>query len=325
MVAGAVDSSLTDTGDPNSPELANTVTVSSDTVDGDSTNNSATETTDVVESADVVLTKIGQGSDITPGEQATFSVEVVNVGPSDADAVVVTDTLPAGLTFVSASGASCDVDPVDASVIHCDLGTLAAGSPAVVITIIVDVAPDVAGDVVNEAEVVSATPDPVPENNGDTSEDPTSPDADLSIEKVDLVDPALAGAPLTYLLTVRNGGPSVANNVLITDQLPAEVGFASATFTTGTGTCSHDGSATGGTIDCLVTSMAPGDVLAIEVVVDVPADTTDAAILTNSATVSSDSNDPNPGDNTDTEDTVVEAIADVAVTKVASRWHRRPR
>ena len=33
-----------------------------------------------------------------------YQVDVANAGPSDAAAVTVTDTLPAGVTFVSATG-----------------------------------------------------------------------------------------------------------------------------------------------------------------------------------------------------------------------------
>ncbi|MDH3296472.1 MAG: DUF11 domain-containing protein, partial [Acidimicrobiia bacterium] len=317
-VTGTVDPALTDTGDPSSPELVNSASVSSETNDGDPTNNGTVETTDVVESADVVITKIGQGSDITPGVPAVFTVEVINVGPSDADNVVVTDRLPTGLTFVSATGATCAKNPTDPTMVLCELGTLLAGDPAEVITLTVDVAPDVAGGVVNEAEVTSTTPDPVPDNNVDTSEDPASPDADLAIDKVDLADPVTAGSSLSYRLTVRNGGPSVATSVTVTDNLPSSVRFVSAALETGIGTCLHDGSDVGGTMECALAALDPGQVVAVDVAVDVLADTPDGTILDNIATVSSDSTDPNPADNSDPEDTLVQAVADVGVTKVAS-------
>ena len=317
VVTGVVDAALADTGDPGTPELSNTVTVASDTIDGDPGNNSDTETTDVVESADVVLTKIGQGSDITPGEQATFAVEVVNAGPSDADGVIVTDTLPAGLTLVSATGASCSTG-VDPSIITCDLGTVAAGDPPTVITLVVDVAPDVLGGVVNEATVTSTTPDPAPENNGDTSEDPTAPDADLSIEKVDLTDPVTAGTQLSYQLTVRNGGPSVADAVTVTDTLPAETAIVSSTFAVGSGSCTHDGAAAGGVLTCDLGALPPGAVSTITVIVDVDPSTPDGSTITNDTTVSSTTSDPVPADNADNEDTAVVASADVGVTKVAA-------
>ena len=318
LITGIVDAAITDTGDPNTPELTNTVSVQSDTADGDPTNNTSSETTDVIELADVVVTKIGQGSDVTPGEQAVFTVEVANVGPSDADNVQLIDRLPDGLSFVDADGAPCASDPTDPSLIVCDLGTIDAGAPVVVITITVDVAPGVSGDVVNEAEAVSTTPDPVPDNNTDTSENPTSPDADLSITKIDLVDPVTAGTSLTYRLTVRNGGPSVAANVVINDTLPTDVTFVSAMFTTGTGDCAHDGSTVGGEVVCSVALMAPGEIVSVEVVVDVSADIVDGADIINSASVSSGSADPNPADNTATENTLVVAVADVGATKIAS-------
>ncbi len=322
VVTATVDPALTDNGDPSNPELTNTVTVDSATIDGDPTNNTATETTDVVEQADVVLTKIGQGGPITPGQQATFSIEVVNVGPSDADNVTVVDTLPAGMTFVSADSSTgtavCAPDPGDPALVVCGLGTLAAGDPAVTITLTVDVAPDISGDVTNTAEATSSTPDPNPDNNRDDSEDPTTPDADLSIAKTDLVDPVVAGTQLTYQLTVRNGGPSQATGVVVTDNLPSDTSFVSATATAGSATCSADGSAVGGTITCDLGTMAPGAVTAVDVTVDVLAATADGTVMTNGAAVDSDTPDPNPDDNSATEDTTVIAVADVGVTKVAS-------
>ena len=60
------------------------------------------------------------------GTGLTYTIEVSNAGPSDAQNVVVTDTLPAGVTLVATSG--CAEDP--AGVPTCTLGTIAAGGSA---------------------------------------------------------------------------------------------------------------------------------------------------------------------------------------------------
>src|SRR3990172_2142212 len=52
--------------------------------------------------------------------------------------------------------------------------------------------------------------------------------ADLSITKTDSPDPVVAGAPLTYTLSVRNAGPSDATTVTVTDTLPGGVTNVSA-------------------------------------------------------------------------------------------------
>ncbi|HHS98563.1 MAG TPA: DUF11 domain-containing protein, partial [Chloroflexi bacterium] len=52
---------------------------------------------------------------------------------------------------------------------------------------------------------------------------------DLMVVKSDDPDPVVVGTVLTYTFTVTNNGPSVARNVVVTDTLPPEVVFLSAT------------------------------------------------------------------------------------------------
>jgi uncharacterized repeat protein (TIGR01451 family) len=57
--------------------------------------------------------------------------------------------------------------------------------------------------------------------------------ADLRITKVDSPDPVSAGSVLTYTMQVENLGPNAATGVVVTDQLPKDVDFASATASSG--------------------------------------------------------------------------------------------
>jgi uncharacterized repeat protein (TIGR01451 family) len=57
--------------------------------------------------------------------------------------------------------------------------------------------------------------------------------ADLKITKTDSPDPVTVGSTLTYTIRVENLGPDVATGVTVTDQLPKEVDFVSATTTSG--------------------------------------------------------------------------------------------
>jgi uncharacterized repeat protein (TIGR01451 family) len=59
--------------------------------------------------------------------------------------------------------------------------------------------------------------------------------ADLVVTKTEALqqDPLVIGEPLTYLITVTNDGPFDATNVILTDTLPADVIFASATSSQG--------------------------------------------------------------------------------------------
>jgi hypothetical protein len=87
-------------------------------------------------------------------------VAVTNNGPDSADSVVVTDTLPAGLVYVSNDCGAAFANPV----LTWNVGTLANAGGAVC-QITTTVAPGAAaGPIVNSAQVTSATTDPTPGN-----------------------------------------------------------------------------------------------------------------------------------------------------------------
>ncbi|HXH38087.1 MAG TPA: DUF11 domain-containing protein [Thermoanaerobaculia bacterium] len=137
---------------------------------------SATELSEVtnfhtVGSADLTIAKTANPT-IRPvsfaGAPVTYTVSVTNNGPTAASSVSVTDPLPAGSGFVSATGSgwSCGFA---SGVVTCTTPTLAVG-PAAPITLVIT-APEVKKSklVSNTATVSSATPDPVPGNNSSTA------------------------------------------------------------------------------------------------------------------------------------------------------------
>jgi uncharacterized repeat protein (TIGR01451 family) len=100
----------------------------------------------------------------------TYSASVVNKGRSTATQVKVTDVLPAGMTFVSASSAqgSCSFG---SSTITCSLGTLIKNSPR---TITIILRPTTTGAKTNTVSISSTSisngteQDPVSGNNSKT-------------------------------------------------------------------------------------------------------------------------------------------------------------
>ena len=74
--------------------------VARDQPDPVASNNSAAAIVNGAANADVGVTKIVDRPAPLVGETVTFTVTVTNSGPSPATGVVVTDALPAGLTFV---------------------------------------------------------------------------------------------------------------------------------------------------------------------------------------------------------------------------------
>ena len=94
-----------DTSDAQGSTITNTASVSSATTDANGANNTSAATTSVITSADLAVTKTASNS-VVAGTTLTYTIHVTNSGPSNASGVILTDILPAGVTFVSPSPCS---------------------------------------------------------------------------------------------------------------------------------------------------------------------------------------------------------------------------
>ena len=83
-------------------DLSETATVTTTSPDHDLANNSATAVTLVNPSADLSVTIAAYPIPVATNHDFAYSVVASNAGPSAASDVVVTDQLPAGVTFISA-------------------------------------------------------------------------------------------------------------------------------------------------------------------------------------------------------------------------------
>jgi uncharacterized repeat protein (TIGR01451 family) len=310
----------------NSGTVANTVTGDSDTFDPDNTDNTASVSTTIVtpESADLSISKFTPTTSASPGDTINYTITLTNSGPDDATAVVMTDTLPASLLFVSITepaGFDCVTPAVGASgTITCTAATMADGTTAQ-FNLAVTVADGAdSGTVTNSASVASATGDP---DDGDTS-DPAPPvalgpvTADLSISKFTGANSATPGTTISYTITVTNDGPDAAEDVVVTDILPAEVLFVSISEPAGFD-CTTPAVETNGTITCTAATMANGASAQFNLTVRV-ADGADSGSVTNSASVVSSTNDSDGGDTTDPAPPVAlgPAVADVSIVKTTT-------
>src|SRR5579885_2247823 len=105
---GSTNFTLTVKAPSNAATLTNTVASGATTQDPVPTNNDgsaagASVTTTVTAQADVQTTKTGPAS-VLAAANFSYTITVTNMGPSTAAGILVTDTLPAGVTFVSATG-----------------------------------------------------------------------------------------------------------------------------------------------------------------------------------------------------------------------------
>ncbi len=128
-----------------------------------------------------------------------------------------------------------------------------------------------------------------------------APEANLSITKTDSPDPVPSGANLTYTLTVtNNSATTAAQSVTVTDNLPADVVFVSCTSVSGNGTCGGSGNNRTVTFTSIAGN-ASETVTLVARVLHSAAGTT----ISNTASVSAITSDPDSGNNSATQMTVV--------------------
>lgn len=219
--------------------LANTVAVTTNTSDGDTDDASATATTTVAASADLTVTKVDTPDPVTDGSALTYTISVINAGPSNAAAVTLTDPLPAGTTFVSLSvpgGWSCTTPSVGSGgTVSCTVASLPIGNSTFSLTVMI-AAGTLPGALIDNTASLSSSTDPDTTNN--TAHASTTVSSSTGLAGTLSVSGNYVRAGLvTYTLTLTNNGPAMQQDNPgdeMFDVLPAELILQSATATSGT-------------------------------------------------------------------------------------------
>lgn len=262
--------------------------------------------------ADVAISISDDVDPVVAGTALNYTVTVTNNGPDTAENVVVTETLPAGMTFVSTSG--CAEDPV--GVPTCSLGTIASGNMAS-FTVSVTVDAGTTGTITNIASVTTSSTDNEPANDSATEDTTVVVEADLSVTKTadsDNVTPGIqtdfvAGEAIHWEIEVENLGPSDATGVVVTDVVPA--GLLDVT-TTG---CLEDPA---GLPTCTLGDIAAGGSATIAISATIGPDYADGADLANTASASFNDTDPVGGNNSGSVTVTVNREVDIAFTSTES-------
>ncbi len=205
----------------NNSSLSDTATVSTQTTDPVSGNNSSSASTTVNTSADLAVAKFAPAQ-VLPGTRYTYQFTVFNQGPSDAQTVTVTDTLPAGTTFVSQSQTDGPAFTLSnsGSTITNTLATLPAGQSATFQVVVSLSASATSGTVIgNTVNASSATTDPNPNNNPGSVGSRVGASPGLAISNVVSNPTPNVGGTITYTVTLTNLG-AAASNVTVSDPLP---------------------------------------------------------------------------------------------------------
>ncbi|WP_211657650.1 Ig-like domain-containing protein [Parapedobacter composti] len=297
-------------------DYINYASVTGDEHDPDKDNNEDTPDDPVVPVPVTDLAIVKTVDNITPyvGDNVVFTVVVTNNGPSDATGVVVTDELPTGYTYVSATAT---VGTFDAAAGTWAVGNLANGASQ---TLTITARVLAAGDYINYASVTGDEHDPDKDNNEDTPDDPVVPIpvSQLSVTKVADQSRVVAGETTTFTITITNNGPSpiASNKQLALRERPGQgVTITGYAVTSGNATISGDAnSATVATTEAI----AVGETIVVKVTAAIDADA--PATITNGISVwgpDKDPDDDTPDDEDDTPEIPVDRNYALSITKVA--------
>ncbi len=172
--------------------------------------------TPVETQADLAVSKADDPDPVIVGTLLTYTLVVTNQGPSAARGVVVTDTLPPEVAFVSA-------DPTPDSgpnPLVWSLGDMAVGETQR-LTVTVRVLVTTTDVFANAVAIGSDTPDDNPGNNSD--EEPTTPLVPgLELTKNVAPGQAVRSMPFTYTIRITNTGQVTLDPLVLTDTLPAD-------------------------------------------------------------------------------------------------------
>jgi uncharacterized repeat protein (TIGR01451 family) len=251
-------------------------------------------------SADVAVTVSGPSS-VTAGSNATYTVTVTNSGPNAASGVVLTDTLPAASTFVSmthtAGSDSFTLSQSGGTATETASAAINPGSSDTFTLVVTAPAGAAPGSSFNDsASVTATTADPNTSNNSAT-QNGTIVGAPADLAVADSGPPnADEGDQVTYTVTVTNtDAASSGTGVVLTDTLGTNLRYISATASQGTF------SQSGGVVMFNVGTLAPG----ASATVTITAQATEDGAVTDSASVTSTSADPNTTNNSASASTLV--------------------
>ena len=242
----------------NSPALrTNAVSVSAAELDFSTSNNFARTPFTTLPLNDLVLTHSASTSRVVLGSRLTFNLAVTNNGPAPAAHVVLTDRLPEGVVFISASSDQAACTRIGSDV-FCDFAALAPGAGGTAQLII---EPAAIGFVTNSASVASDEIDSFAADNASQIITPVNVVADLALSFTAIPSLVAATSNLLCSISITNTGSSPANGVLLTSPLPPNVTFVSAT--TSLGACAS----VAGTVRCALGGIDAGQTATVQFIV----------------------------------------------------------
>jgi len=176
--------------------------------------NAQASCTTVVRQPVLAVTKTGPDMRYI-GRPAEYDITVRNTGDSPANNTVLTDPLPAGTEFVSAT----EGGSFSGGTVTWQLGTIeAGGTRSVKVTLRARSAGTAKNVAIARATCTEANAEVMTQIKGVPA---------ILLECVDVSDPIEVGAQETYIITVTNQGSAEDTNIVIECTLPAQMDYVS--------------------------------------------------------------------------------------------------
>lgn len=230
------------------------------------------------------------------GTNGTYTITVASQPGWQATdyPIVVTDTLPAGLTFVSSAGTGWSCSSAGQIVTCAHAGPLASGASLPPLSLTVAVGAAAAPAVTNTVQVETASYDPDPSNN--TASDPTTViGPDLSTSTMTVIDlnggDVEPGDTLRYTITLVESAGVAVSGASVIDHIAANLaGFSASSITipsgaTNASTYGGTGASGKGLLNVTGIDIPASGSATITFDVQVAAGLTPGATIDNSATV----------------------------------------
>lgn len=210
-------------------QLVNTVTVVTIPEDRDTTNNSATLTTLTTDQIVDLSIRKSVSPPIIDSGPIEYTLTYSNTETTTATGMVISDTIPADLEFISADPPP-DVISSDGKTLHWNVGNLSQTDGVQTIEMTVNVPPNLTGKLLTNTVRVSANEFELKEDNN-TAAASIQPGF-LLISKASASEGHTleVGDMLIYEVAVRNPTTTQFNSVIISDMLQPGLDFVSATF-----------------------------------------------------------------------------------------------
>ncbi|HNW87911.1 MAG TPA: hypothetical protein PKJ47_13360, partial [Candidatus Limiplasma sp.] len=237
---------------------------------GETLANPPTDETDtLVKMPVLVIKKSTSQTQVQAGEDITYIITVTNNGHSEASGVVVTETLPTNATYKSHT-ASAGV--FDTQTAKWTIDTVAAEGGFETLTLTLTINGNAQeGQAINHVVITEVDGNSNPNEPEDTVVTPILNPA-LRIVKSASVPGgstlASAGGKLTYQIQIFNDGQAEARDLMITDLVPAQCTFVSASCPEAT-SVSFDNAAN--TLRCEIAELAAGQNATVAMTVNVNA------------------------------------------------------